>query len=104
MNISRIDFSAFPWDQSDVGARSKAIVRDGKKLRLVEFTDKFVEHGWCMKDHFGYVLDGELDISFSDRTERFTEGDGIIIVGGENDRHRVKVAGAVARLILVEAA
>lgn len=104
MNTARITFSEFPWDESNVGVRSKAIVRNGKKLRLVEFTDKFVEHDWCMKGHFGYVLDGELDISFSDRTERFTAGDGIIIAGGENERHKVKVTGSVARLILVEAA
>jgi hypothetical protein len=42
--------------------------------------------------------------SFSHRTERFTAGDGIITAGVENERHKVKVTGSVARLILVEAA
>lgn len=102
MNTARINFSEFPWDPSSVGVRSKAIVRGGKKLRLVEFSDKFVEHDWCRKGHLGYVLEGELDISFSDRMERFTAGDGIVIAVGE--RHKVKVTGSVARLILVEAA
>lgn len=100
MNPARINFSEFPWDTSNIGVRSKAIVRDAKKLRLVEFTDKFVEHDWCIKGHLGYVLEGELDICFSDRTERWTAGDGIAIAGGE--RHKLKVMGSVARLILVE--
>ena len=102
MNTARINFSEFPWDVPNVGVRSKAAVRNGQKLRLVEFTAEFVEDDWCRKGHLGYVLDGELEISFSDRTESFTSGDGIVIAAGE--RHRVKVTGSVARLILVEAA
>jgi quercetin dioxygenase-like cupin family protein len=102
MKAARINFSEIPWERPNVGVRSKSAVRNGKKLRLVEFTAKFEEHEWCRKGHLGYVLDGELDISFSDRTESFSAGDGIAIARGE--RHKVKVIGSVARLMLVEAA
>ncbi len=47
-------------------------------------------------------MDGELEITFSDRTERFSAGDGIIIAGGEKERHKAKVVGSVVKLMLVE--
>lgn len=102
MNEAKINFAELPWEESDVGARFKAVIRESRKLRLVEFTSDFVEHDWCVKGHAGYVLDGELEITFSDRTERFAAGDGILIVGGEDERHKAKVIGSVVRLILVE--
>jgi ethanolamine utilization protein EutQ (cupin superfamily) len=99
---AKIDFAVTPWDEPHVGVRSKVAVRNGKKLRVVEFTDKFVEHDWCMKGHIGYVLEGDLEIHFPDRVERFTVGDGIMIAGGEEWRHKARVTGSVVRLVLVE--
>ena len=104
MRQMKADFAALRWEESAPGVRSKAIIRDGKRLRLVEFTNEFVERDWCLKGHIGYVLEGELEIAFNDETERFATGDGILIAGGERERHRARVAGGgtVARLILVE--
>ncbi len=102
MSEARINFLLVSWDEPDVGVRSKVIARDGKRLRLVEFTNAFVERDWCLKGHTGYVLDGELEILFADRIERFTAGDGIMIAGGQEGRHRAKVLGSSVRLILVE--
>ncbi len=102
MDEAKINFTELSWDESNVGTRSKAIVRNGRKLRLVEFTSEFVEYDWCIKGHIGYVLDGELEITFSGRTERFSAGDGIIIAGGESEHHKAKVIGLVVKLILVE--
>jgi quercetin dioxygenase-like cupin family protein len=105
MRQAKVDFAALPWEEMAVGARSKAFVRDGKKLRLVEFTNEFVEHEWCLKSHTGYVLEGEMEITFADRKEHLRAGDGIFIAGGERERHRARVAaGALLRLILVEEA
>ncbi len=102
MDEAKINFAELSWDESNVGIRSKAVVRNGRKLRLVEFTSAFVEYDWCIKGHIGYVLDGELEINFSDRMERFSAGDGIIIAGGEAERHKAKVVDSIVRLILVE--
>jgi quercetin dioxygenase-like cupin family protein len=103
MSQAKVDFKALPWEEMAVGARSKAFVRDGRKLRLVEFTHRFVEHEWCLKSHTGYVLEGEMELTFDDRTERLSAGDGIFIAGGERQRHRARVvAGSSLRLILVE--
>lgn len=104
MNEAKINFSELAWDEPQAGTRFKAAIRKSKKLRLVEFTSEFVEQEWCTKGHIGYVLDGELDIAFSDRTERFAAGDGILIMGGKDERHKASVIGSVVRLILVEEA
>jgi len=42
------------------GARSKFFQQEDKQIRLVEFTDEFVEPDWCEKGHIGYVLEGTL--------------------------------------------
>ena len=104
MSETRIDFASLQWEETAAGVRSKSIVREGKKLRLVEFTREFVEREWCVKAHAGYVLEGEFEISFSNRAERFTVGDGIFITGGEQERHKLRVLSATVRLLLAEEA
>ena len=105
MSAARIDFAALAWDQPAPGMRSKAIVRDGRKLRLVEFSPDFVESDWCTKEHIGFVLEGELQISFGDgRQESFAAGDGIFIREGEPEKHKARVLGSLVTLILVERA
>ena len=81
--MARIDFDSIPWDTTTPGARAKVFARNGRRLRLVEFTTDFVEPGWCTSGHIGYVLEGELEITFADRTERFARGDGVFIPPGE---------------------
>ena len=95
-------FSALPWQSTAPGARSKAVTRQGITLRLVEFSQEFVERGWCQKGHVGYVLSGELELEFVNRTERFVPGDGVFIQAGEAEKHRVHVPGAPVTLLLVE--
>ena len=102
MSEAKINFPLISWDGAGVGVRTKVVARDGKRLRLVEFTEAFVEHEWCLKGHAGYVLGGELEILFADRIERFAAGDGIMIAGGQEDRHKAKALGSSVRLILVE--
>lgn len=103
MRQVKVDFAALPWEESAPGVRFKAMIRGNQRLRLVEFTNEFVELDWCLKAHAGYVLEGELEISFDGATERLAAGDGIFIAGGEQERHRAHVKGtAVARLIFVE--
>ncbi len=102
--MARIDFDLIPWDTTIPGARAKVFTRDGRRLRLVEFTTDFVEPGWCTRGHIGYVLEGELEITFADRTERFARGDGVFIPPGEETKHKARALSEVARLVLVEEA
>ena len=105
MNAARIDFASLAWERPVPGVRCKTIVRDGRSLRLVELSREFVESDWCMKEHIGYVLRGELEITSGDgRRETFAAGDGIFIREGEPEQHKDKarVFGSLAILVLVE--
>ena len=102
MDTSRVDFDSAEWRVTAPGARHKFVERGGKRIRLVEFADTFVEHDWCPKGHVGYILQGELEIAFEGRTERYRPGDGLIIRSGGAEKHKARAVGPVARLILVE--
>lgn len=98
----RINWNEIAWEEVAPGARQKTVIRANHQLRLVEFTAEFVEVGWCRKKHIGCVMEGELRIDFADSTQVYAAGDGLFILGDEAEKHRVRVQGGVARLLLVE--
>jgi ethanolamine utilization protein EutQ (cupin superfamily) len=100
----KVRFSEIPWEAPGTGVRFKAFTRDGKKVRLVEFTNEFIEEDWCENGHIGYVLEGTLEVSFPQGKVRFSAGDGVFILGGESEKHKASVIGEKVRLILVEKA
>lgn len=57
-----INFEELQWESPLPGVRFKSCTRDGKKLRIAEFTNEFIEPDWCEKGHVGIVLSGELEI------------------------------------------
>ncbi len=99
---TRIDFERLPWDIGPTGIRSKTALRDGRQIRRVELEGNDREHDWCVTGHVGYVLEGELEIAFEDRTERFTTGAGFFVRSGEDERHKPKAVSRRAVLLLVE--
>lgn len=102
MSAVKVDFSSLPWEQAAPGARFKAVVREGRKLRLVELTRELDERDWCTREHIGWVLAGELEITFANRVERYRAGDGIFILGGDKEKHKAKVISYKVRLVMVE--
>lgn len=100
MGPYRIDFKTMPWDTPAVGIRFKAHERNGRRLRLAEFTKEFVEPDWCTKGHIGYVLEGRMEINFGGEAIMFGPGDGLFIPAG--DKHMAKVITDTAKVILVE--
>ena len=102
MSGTRVGFDGEAWQATAPGARQKKVERVGKRLRLVEFATEFVEPDWCLKGHVGYLLAGELELEFEDRTERYRPGDAFVIRPGGADRHKARALGSTARLFLVE--
>lgn len=99
---NKVIFQNIPWEYPLAGARYKAYEKDGKKLRLVEFTEKFIEPDWCKKGHIGYVLNGQMEIDFNGKKVSYEAGDGIFIPPGEANKHMVKVTSGTVQLILFE--
>lgn len=48
-NQVKVMFQELPWEEPGAGVRFKAFTRDGKRIRLVEFTKEFIEQDWCKK-------------------------------------------------------
>jgi hypothetical protein len=97
-----IEFEKMPWETPSPGIRLKTWHSDGKQVRLVEFTQEFVEPLWCEKGHVGMVLLGELEIDFKGQLVRYPEGTGILIPAGPASAHRGRSVTPVTRLFLVE--
>jgi hypothetical protein len=100
--IHNLGFSRLDWVDAAPGARYKACERDGRKLRLVEFTPEFSEVDWCRNGHVGIVLEGELEIDFGGRIELFRAGDVLSIAAGNADRHKARSLTPRVVLFLVD--
>jgi mannose-6-phosphate isomerase-like protein (cupin superfamily) len=101
MRDYRIDFESVPWERAMDGVRQKAVTDGGKKLRLVEYSKAMPLH-WCEKGHWGYILQGRLEIEFGDGIRVFEEGDGVFIPDGEKHKHRARVLADVVKVVFVE--
>ena len=55
---------------------------------------------WCSKARIGYILMGQLEVTFTDAVEVFMPGDALAIAAG--DMHRARVIEGPVRLFLVE--
>ena len=92
MKEFRIDFEELEWESTYSGQRQKTFTRGNQRLRLVELTDEYPEEEWCEREHIGYVLEGRIIIDFNGESISFNEGDGIIIAGGRENRHKGRIA------------
>jgi quercetin dioxygenase-like cupin family protein len=87
-----ISFDFFDWINAGIGCRYKVFADGNKQLRVVEFSEGFVEFDWCLHGHVGFVLDGEFSIDFSGTVERFRKGDIVYIPSGNEDKHKAILA------------
>jgi hypothetical protein len=102
MPTAPIDFDALPWQTPLPGVRFKTVVHGGQKLRLMEFASGFAEQHWCGKAHVGWVIEGEFELRFTGGARTYRAGQGVFLEAGHADKHKVRVTGAKALLILVE--
>lgn len=103
MNNHLINFVSIKWTNAGVGVRYKAFVNGNQKLRLVEFSEGFIEPDWCLHGHAGYVLDGEFALDFNGKDERYKKGDILFIPSGKDDKHKAILSkGEKVTLLLFE--
>ena len=98
----RIPFESLSWDVPVDGVRFKAYERDGRKLRLVEFTKEFIEPDWCTKSHIGYILEGRMELDFDGDVIIFGPGDGVFIPAGPEHKHKGRVLTDIVKVVSME--
>jgi ethanolamine utilization protein EutQ (cupin superfamily) len=101
MGSYKIDFTTMPWETPLAGLRCKTERRDGRQLRLVEYSRDMTPH-WCERGHIGYILDGQFEIRFENETLIFNPGDGVFIPPGPAHRHMARVLSDTVRVVFVE--
>ncbi len=97
----KIDFESLPWETPIQGLRHRAIEQDGKLLRLAEFTRDMEPH-WCEKGHWGYIIEGRMEISFENEAHIYNSGDGVFIPPGGKHKHKAKILTDIVRAVFVE--
>jgi len=103
MSSHKIIFDNMDWTNSGTGVRYKAYVHGSQRLRLVEFSEGFVEPDWCTHGHAGIVLNGSFTTDFNGTLERHSKGDIIFIPNGETDKHKAILdKGEKVTLLLFE--
>jgi quercetin dioxygenase-like cupin family protein len=83
----RAEFDRLGWESPLKGVRHKYLDQNGLRLRLVEYSKEMPPH-WCEKGHYGYVIEGRMEIEYPDATIVYQPGDGIFIPDGPDHRHR----------------
>ncbi len=103
MSDPLINFEDMDWERPAPGVRQKVHTVGDRRIRLVEFSEGFVELDWCTRGHVGYVLEGNMSVDFDGKIIDFKAGDGINIPKGAENRHKAKIAmGKRALLLLFE--
>lgn len=95
-----LNFERMPWTEAGKGVRYKAYKYENQQVRLVEFSEGFIEEDWCTHGHVAYVLDGSFATDYSGVLEYYKSGDIVYIPQGETDKHKA-VLGKGERVLLL---
>jgi quercetin dioxygenase-like cupin family protein len=94
----KTEFDKIPWQTPMIGMRHKFIDQNGIRLRLVEYSKDMPAH-WCEKGHFGYLIEGKMEIEFENLKEIYKAGDGIFLPNGPGHKHTGKVSSVRLKLL-----
>jgi quercetin dioxygenase-like cupin family protein len=97
----KADFSQLEWESPLEGVRHKYIEQNNVRMRLVEYSKEMPLH-WCEKGHYGYVIEGQMEIEYENERIIYKAGDGIFIPDGSDHRHRGKALTDKVLVFFVE--
>jgi hypothetical protein len=96
------NFKAMDWETVEAGLKSKTIMHDDVRLRLVEFSAGFEERDWCRGEHYGLLIEGELELQLPGGIFRAFAGDAVVLPPVAECRHKARSLTPTALLFLVE--
>lgn len=97
----RIAFNEMDWESPMEGVKCKSYINGDKQVRLIQYTKAMPQH-WCDKGHFGYILEGEIEIEYPHEKHTYKSGDGVFIPDGAEHKHKGRVISESATVIFVE--
>lgn len=97
----RVQFDKLDWEIPFEGVRHKIMDQGGLRLRLVEYSSRMPPH-WCEKGHYGFLLEGRMEIEYLDRTIVYNPGDGMFLPEGADHKHRARILSDTALVFFVE--
>jgi quercetin dioxygenase-like cupin family protein len=97
----KVDFEKLEWESPLEGVRHKFIDQNNLRIRLVEYSKKMPPH-WCEKGHYGYLLEGRMEIDYEKTKIIYKPGDGIIIPDGPDHKHRARVISEKVLVFFIE--
>ena len=97
----KADFSNIKWESPIEGVKHKYIDQNNLRLRLVEYSKAMQPH-WCEKGHYGYLIEGQMEIEYEGSKIIYNQGDGIFIPDGSEHRHRGKVLSETVLIFFIE--
>jgi hypothetical protein len=59
----KAEFDKLEWESPMIGVRHKYIDQNNSRIRLVEYSIEMPPH-WCEKGHFGYLIEGRMEIEY----------------------------------------
>ena len=96
-----INFENISWVEAGKGVRYKVFKRGIQQIRLIEFSEGFIEKNWCIKGHAGYVLEGSCFTDFNGEIEKFETGNILFIPDGDEHKHKVIINNEERVLLLL---
>ncbi len=97
----KANFNDLNWEEPIDGVKCKIFKQGDRQLRLVVYSKEMPLH-WCEKGHYGYILDGKIEIEYQNEKVVYQTGDGVFIPDGQKHKHRAKVLSEFVKAIFME--
>ena len=97
----KAEFNKLEWESPIKGVRHKCIEQNDFRIRLVEYSKEMPLH-WCEKGHYGYLIEGKMEIEYGNEKIIYSKGDGIFIPDGSDHKHRGKALTEKALVFFIE--
>jgi hypothetical protein len=67
----------------------RTIIRNGIRMRIVDYSEDFIADHWCEKGHIIYCIEGEIDIKLKDGKLYHLETNMSLILTNNTNSHLV---------------
>ncbi len=91
MPTNYIESETILLEKTQADLKEKLLGFDFNKIRLVRVSGAFEEKDWCSKNHFVYVLKGQIKINFDGHIKSFAKESSFSITEGKKSKHKLMV-------------